>query len=275
MKRALAMVFVLFLAACGKEDDSAWLGYAVGDNAFVAAPQAGWVAKLAVQRGDAVKTGQLLFTLDDTSQTSARDQALAAIALADAQMSEALASLELSRKELVRQGGLLRASAGTKQNYDVAKAAHDQSAARVAQIGAQAAQARAALSNASYQLSERDVVSRTSGRVEDVFFRAGEYAPSMTPVISILPPENVYVRFFVPETQFAQIKLGQKVAISCDGCAAGITATISFIAQQEEFTPPVIFSIGSREKLVFKIEARAPGGLKLNPGQPVQARPLR
>jgi HlyD family secretion protein len=144
----------------------------------------------------------------------------------------------------------------------------------VAQIAAQAAQARAALANASYQLSERDVISRTSGRVEDVFFRAGEYAPSMTPVISILPPENVYVRFFVPETQFAQIKLGQKVSISCDGCASGITATISFIAQQEEFTPPVIFSIGSREKLVFKIEARAPGGLKLNPGQPVQVRPL-
>jgi len=267
------MLVVLVAAACGKESDSAWLGYAEGDNAFVAAPQAGWVARMAVQRGDAVKPGQLLFTLDDTSQASARDQALAAIALADGQMSEAQASLELARKQLERQSGLLRAGAGTKQNYDVAKANYDQAVARVAQIGAQAAQARAALANARYQLSERDVIARTPGRVEDVFFRAGEYAPSMTPVISILPPENVYVRFFVPETQFAQVKLGQKVAISCDGCAPGITATISFIAQREEFTPPVIFSIGSREKLVFKIEARAPGGLKLNPGQPVQVRP--
>jgi HlyD family secretion protein len=169
---------------------------------------------------------------------------------------------------------LLRASAGTKQNYDVAKANYDSAVARIAQIAAQAAQARAALANANYQLSERDVIARTSGRVEDVFFRAGEYAPAMTPVVSILPPQNVYVRFFVPETQFARIKLGQKVAISCDGCAADITATIAFIARQEEFTPPVIFSIGSREKLVFKIEARAPGGLALNPGQPVQVRPL-
>ena len=96
----------------------------------------------------------------------------------------------------------------------------------------------------------------------------------MTPVVSILPPENVYVRFFVPETEFARLKLGQRVAITCDGCAAGITATVSFIAAQEEFTPPVIFSIGSREKLVFKVEARAPGGLRLNPGQPVEVRPL-
>ena len=274
MKRAALLGMTLLLAACGKQDDSAWLGYAEGDNAFVAAPLAGWVAKLAVQRGDAVKIGQLLFTLDDTSQASARDQAVAAIALADGQMSEARAALELARKELARQGGLLRASAGTKQNYDVAKANYDQAAARVTQTSAQSAQAHAALANASYQLSERDVISRTSGRVEDVFFRTGEYAPAMTPVISILPPQNVYVRFFVPETEFARVKLGRRVAISCDGCESGITATISFIAQQEEFTPPVIFSIGSREKLVFKIEARAPGGLKLNPGQPVQVRPL-
>ena len=96
----------------------------------------------------------------------------------------------------------------------------------------------------------------------------------MTPVVSILPPENIFVRFFVPETEFAHLKLGQRVSISCDGCAPNITATVTFIASQEEFTPPVIFSIGSREKLVFKVEARAPGGLKLNPGQPVDVRPL-
>ena len=252
----------------------AWLGYAEGDTAFVAAPLPGWLATLAVQRGDAVKAGDLLFTLDDTSQTSTRDQAVAAIALADSQMSEAQASLELARKELVRQGALLRTGAGSKQNHDVAQARYDEALARVAQFQAQAAQVRAALANAKYQLSERDVVARTSGRVEDVYFRAGEYVPAMTPVVSILPPENIYVRFFVPESRFSQVRRGQRVAISCDGCAPGISATITFIAQREEFTPPVIFSIGSREILVFKIEARAPHGLRLNPGQPVQVRPL-
>ena len=52
------------------------------------------------------------------------------------------------------------------------------------------------------------------------------------------------------------MKPGQTVAIACDGCAADLTATITFIAQQEEFTPPVIYSVGNREKLVFKAEAR-------------------
>jgi HlyD family secretion protein len=110
--------------------------------------------------------------------------------------------------------------------------------------------------------------------VQDIYFRQGEYAPAQTPVVAVLPPKNVFVRFFVPETQFAKVKLGQRVRIACDGCAANLTATITFIAQQEEFTPPVIFSQGNREKLVFKLEAHAPGGLKLSPGQPVQVHPL-
>ena len=128
--------------------------------------------------------------------------------------------------------------------------------------------------DSAYQLSQRDVVALTSGRVQDIFFWPGEFAPAMTPVVSVLPPDRVFVRFFVPQSQFASIKLGQEVRISCDGCGQGMTARITFISAQQEFTPPVIFSEDSRERLVFKIEARTPGGLRLNPGQPVEVRPL-
>jgi HlyD family secretion protein len=275
MKRTAIFAVLLLLAGCGQDDrKAAWLGYVEGEDAFIAAPQAGWLAHVAVRRGDAVKTGDLLFTLDDTNQAAARDQANSAIAVAQGQLVAANANLALAQKELARQANLLAEQASTKQAYDVAKASYDSAAAQVAQIKAQIAQARAALTGAAYQLSERDVVARTTGRVEDVYFRTGEYAPAMTPVVSVLPPENIYVRFFVPEGELAHVKLGERVAISCDGCAKDIDATITFIAQQEEFTPPVIFSIGSREKLVFKLEARAPGGIRLNPGQPVDVRPL-
>lgn len=273
MKRAV-IALCLLLTGCGQKESAAWLGYVEGESAFIAAPQAGWVARVAVRRGDWVTRGDLLFALDDTNQAAARDQANAAIAVAQGQLVAAQANLVLTQKELTRQTNLLAASASTKQAYDVAKASYESAAAQVAQIEAQIAQARASLTGAAYQLSERDVTSRTAGRVQDVFFRTGEYAPAMTPVVSVLPPENIYVRFFIPESELSHVKLGQRVAIGCDGCAQGITATVTFIAAQEEFTPPVIFSIGSREKLVFKLEARAPGGLKLNPGQPVDVRPL-
>ena len=269
----LTLTLALLLAGCGQDKHNTWLGYAEGDNAFVSAPQAGWVTSVAVKRGDWVKEGDLLFTLDDPSQTAARDAAKAAIAQAEGQMGQAEANLELASKQLVRQQGLLRANATSKQSYDLAKASYDGAAAQIAQIRAAENQARATLASSAYQLSQRQIVARTTGRVQDVYFRQGEYAPAMTPVVLILPPENVYVRFFVPESEFAKIHLCDKVAIGCDGCT-DIVATISFIAAREEFTPPVIFSIGSREKLVFKVEARAPSGLKLNPGQPVNVRPL-
>jgi HlyD family secretion protein len=274
MKRVALALLALLLAGCEQQKQHAWLGYAEGDNAFIAAPQAGWVSRMTVERGREVKRGDLLFTLDDTREAASRAQAEATLAQAKAQMSDAQAALEYATKELERQKRLVAAGAGAKATLDLAQQNYDQANARVEQIRASQAQAEAALTNAAYQLSQRDVVSLTEGRVEDIYFRTGEYVPAGTPVVSVLPPENIYVRFFVPESEFSKVKLGDRVAISCDGCAPHLTARITFIAQQQEFTPPVIFSESSRDKLVFKLEARADGGLKLNPGQPVDVRPL-
>jgi HlyD family secretion protein len=272
--RWLAFALAVLLGGCGKSDGPRWLGYAEGDNVFVSAPQAGWVSHMTVNRGDWVERGRLLFTLDNTHETASRDQAMANIAQAEAALAQEQANFDYTGRELVRQRGLARARAGVPSTLDQVRASHQQSAARIAQLQGQIRQMQAQLADASYQLSQRNVVSLTHGRVQDVLFRTGEYAPAMTPIVSILPPENVFVRFFVPESDFAKIKLGQRVAISCDGCAKNLTATVSFVASQEEFTPPVIFSLDNRAKLVFKVEARASGGLKLNPGQPIDVRPL-
>jgi len=274
MKRLSVPVFLFLLAACGRNDERGWLGYGEGDTAFVSAPQAGWISKMTVNRGDWVDRGRLLFTLDDTHETAARDQALANIGQAEAELAQEKANLEYTQTELTRQTGLARAHAGVPATLDQVVASNRQSRSRIAQLESQIRQMQAAFADANYQLSQRTVIARTRGHVQDIFFRLGEYAPAMTPVVSLLPPENVFVRFFVPEEDFARIHLGERVAISCDGCPPNLMAKVTFIASREEFTPPVIFSLDNRSKLVFKIEARAPGGLKLNPGQPVSVRPL-
>lgn len=275
IRLAVIAALTLCLAACGQKADEPWLGYAEGEDAFVAAPQPGWVDTLAIHRGDAVKIGQLLFTLDETQQAATRDQTKAILAQANAQVAQLQAQLEYASKELARQKAVYAAHAGTKAQLDIAQNAYDAAVAQVAQNQALVRSAEANLASADYQLSQRQVVARTNGRVEDIYFRTGEYVPAATPVLSVLPPQNVFVRFFVPEKDFARLKLGQRVRIACDGCAGNLTATITFIAQQEEFTPPVIFSIANRDKLVFKAEARSEGGLALNPGQPVDVTPLR
>jgi HlyD family secretion protein len=272
MKR-LSLLLLLWLSACGKKPDDAWLGYGEGDNAFISAPQPGWVTEMKVERGTVVHRGDLLFVLDNTSQQASRDQAVAALAQAKASLAQEESNLGYTRTELDRQNGLARDHAGIPTERDLALTNYQQSGARIAQLQSQIGQMEASLTTASYTLSQRAVTAQTDGPVQDIYFREGEYVPAATPVLSILPPANVYVRFFVPESQLSRVHLGQKVRISCDGCGPPVVASISFIAQQEEFTPPVIFSIGNREKLVFKLEARAPGGLKINPGQPVDVRP--
>jgi HlyD family secretion protein len=273
MKWALP-VLLFVLAGCSGSDGPKWLGYAEGDQVFVSAPQAGWVSRMTVERGDWVERGRLLFTLDNTHETASVGVAVANIAQAKAELAQEQANFVLTGKELSRQAGLARAHAGVPDTYDQTLESHQASAGRIRQLEGQIAQMESALADARYSLTQRDVVSLTRGRVQDVDFRTGEYAPAMTPVIAILPPENIYVRFFVPEADFAKIHLGERVAISCDSCPKGQTARVSFVASQEEFTPPVIFSLENRSRLVFKIEARAPRGLKLNPGEPVDVRPL-
>jgi HlyD family secretion protein len=272
--RAFVCILILLLASCGPQQKNVWLGYVEGEDAFISPPQAGWVTHLAVQRGQWIKRGDLLFTLDDTHEKAARDQAAANLNSAQALLTQEEANHEYTQTELKRQTGLAREHAGVPTNFDAALLAFQQSDRRIPQLQSQIKQLEGALADAEYQLSQRRVIAYTEGRIEDIYFREGEYAPASTPVISLLPPANIYVRFFIPETELQHVRLGQQVAITCDSCAANLRATVTFIAQQEEFTAPDIFSVGNREKLVFKSEARAPGGLKLNPGQPVEVRPL-
>ncbi len=272
MKR-LILSLLLFLPACGQKPNDAWLGYGEGDNAFISAPQPGWVTDLKVERGQTVHLGDMLFTLDSTQQLASRDQAQAALVQARASLAQEQSNLSFTQTELQRQNRLAQDNAGTPELRDQAVNNEKQSASRIAQLRAQIGQMEASLNGAAYGLSQRNIIAQTQGPVQDIYFRPGEYVPASTPVLSILPPANVYVRFFVPETQLAQVHLGQKVRISCDGCKT-MEATITFIAAQEEFTPPVIFSVNNREKLVFKLEARRAGGLPIHPGQPVDVRPL-
>src|SRR5262249_23720568 len=105
--------------------------------------------------------------------------------------------------------------------------------------------------------------------VEQVYFRVGEMVPAGRPIVALLPPGNMKVRFFVNEASLPQIKIGDTVNIHCDGCANRLTATVSFIARSSEFTPPVIYSLEERSKLAFLIEARPTRPEMLRVGQPV------
>ena len=295
-------------------DPPAWQGYVEAEYVRVSPTLEGRIVSLAVERGERVAAGAPLFTQDDADDVAARNEAAGKLAEATARLANLeaparpteiaqaradIADLHAARdriaRDLARNQDLLRTGAATRQivdqeREDVASAEAKEAAAeaklaqmlsptgRQDEIAAQRAmveQARAALAQAAWRLAQRRVTAPAAGRIADTFALPGETIAAGAPVVELLPPENIFVRFFVPETVLATIRPGEQMAIGCDGCRPGLTARVSFIAPQPEYTPPVIYSETNRDKLVYLIEARPEPAqaVLLKPGQPVDVRP--
>ena len=140
---------------------------------------------------------------------------------------------------------------------------------RAAQADADAA--RQAVAQSDWRLAQRVVTAPQAGRANDTYYVVGDFVPAGSPVVSLLPPANVKVRFYVPEPLLGRLKPGQTLSFNCDACGGPMQATISFIADRAEFTPPVLYSKENRAKLVYLVEAKPASDVaaKLNPGQPV------
>ena len=210
------------------------------------------------------------------------------VAVLEASRNQARAALEFSTSELARVRALIDKKIATQQQLDQAQSNYDRDRAMlenivrqidVARLSGRAedidaarfavGQSKAQLDNAAARDSRTRVSSSAAGRISEVYYRPGEIVPPGKSVVSLLPPGNLKVRFFVPQAALPALHIGGTVAVSCDGCAGNLVARISFIAQTAEFTPPVIYSLEERQKLVFKIEARPEHPELFRVGQPI------
>jgi len=311
---AFAAFSVLILHGCAEKNAAAYQGYAEGESIRVAAPFAGSLQTLAVRRGQQVAANAPLFALEQENEAAARHEAEARVEAAQArlnnlqmarrpsevesvraQSTQAAAQRELSAAQLARQEDLFKQGFISQASLDEARANFRRDAGKLAETTAdtrtaqssvgrdaeiEAARrdvdaAKSALAQNDWRLAQRSVAAPAAGLVQDTFFTQGEWVPAGQPVVSVLPPANIKIRFFVPEVVVGSLKVGQILSVRCDGCGDAIPATISFIAPQPEFTPPIIYSNDSRNKLVFYIEARpAPEqATRLHPGQPLDVTP--
>jgi HlyD family secretion protein len=306
--RAL-LLLPLVLAACSPTTQEGLMsGYAEADLVYVAPPAAGTLLSLAVQRGTLVKRGQLLYALDTDAEAlnleAARARSESAEAQAenlrkgrrpveitaiDQQLAQAKAALSASSWALQRNQQLVDQGFQSKLQLVELVAARDRDAARVRELQAQrelatkaarsdeisAATATARGAQVDVALNAwREAQKRREAPVDalvfDVMYRPGEWVAAGAPVVALLPPSALKVRFFVPEPALARAAVGSEVAISCDNCAPNLRARILWVSPQAEYTPPVIYSNASRSKLVFAVEATPLGdGAALKPGQPV------
>jgi len=248
--RVLAILVLLVAIAIGVgaylylrsgADPLQFQGWVEADLVFVSPDETGRIETLSVREGDAVQTGGPLFTLDADLQRAA--------------VAENEAAVVNARQAFERARELLKRNVGSQKAFDDAEAALRSAEAR--------------LNSARTRLERRRVASPVSGTIQEVYFRVGEQVPAGRPVVSVLPPGNVKVRFFVPQALLPTVRIGDRVAVRCDGCASDLVARISFISAQAEFTPPVIYSEEERARLVFRVEAIPERPDELRTGQPV------
>ena len=300
-------LFGVLLPGLGASEPPRYNGYAEAEYVYVAPAGAGQIATFGVREGDTVVPGQLLFVLKSDQQAAllaaaeARVDAARAnlenlstggrsdeIAVIRASLQKAEADLSLARETSARSGLLFAEGLVPQSKLDIDRTTLASAEAAVRQLQAQLkvaelpardaqqlqaeanlAAARADAEKARYDLADRKVVAPVAGRVERLFFDPGETAGAGTPVLSLLPEDALKVRFYLPEAERQGFALGDRVRVSCDGCAAGIEARIDHFASDPQFTPPVIYSRDERQRLSFLAEAVVEAGSRLLPGQPV------
>ncbi|HVK94699.1 MAG TPA: HlyD family efflux transporter periplasmic adaptor subunit [Noviherbaspirillum sp.] len=307
-----SIALALLLGSCTDKAGDYFPGYAEAEYVRLAAPIAGTLIKLHVQRGDHIERNAPALVLEQESERAAREEAASRvqraqaqlanlkkgrrpdeIAALQAQLAQAEAALRLSGSNLARQRQLVADKFIAPALLDEARAAvqrdqarsHElQAQLRVARLGARsdeidAAQqelnaAQAQLAQAEWKLAQKTQRSPVAADVVDVLYREGEFVPAGSPIVSLLPPQHIKVRFFVPETMLGTLRLGQRVVLHCDGCTAAVAARISYLSPAPEYTSPLIYSKENRAALVFMIEARPlpEQAQVLHPGQPVEVR---
>lgn len=309
-RTALVCALCVFaLPACTQEKHHDAQGYIEGRYVYLSSDFPGRLIKRPIRRGDTVTKNQLLYQLDQEPQLSQLAQAKSDVQSAEqtlnnlkhakrstvirifvSQQKQAKARLVFAQQTLQRNQKLYQKKAIGKaaldralsdyraalQRYQELTAQVDESklGARKHLIYSQEARvsaAKARVKGLTWQLSQKTMHAPLDAFVFDTFFRVGEFVSAGKPVLSLLAPRYVKLLFFVPEPELSQLKKGQMVYFSCDGCEGKTSATIYYISPQAEYTPPVIFSKDSRAKLVYRVEARIDPDkvATFHPGQPV------
>lgn len=304
----MGLVILIFLAsACQQSDHPQVQGYVEGENIFLASPYSGLLLNLAVQRGQLVKKGQLLFQLDELPQRLEVQQGEADLLQAqkllidiekprrtpeieaiNAQIERVESNIELAAVRLKRITKLYEGHVASKDALDEARANYEslmhskaeyQSNLQLANLGGREDQIKAQRANVAalvakvkdlqWQLEQKRRYAPADGVIFDTYYSVGEFVNAQQPVISLLTPANTRVVFFVPVEVLATLRVGQTIRVSCDGCAHKGEAKINYISPEAEYLPPLIYSRENNDKIVFRIKAQLQAIRAFKPGQPV------
>lgn len=272
MKRFLILSLVLASAACAPAPDGAMQGYGEADYVYIASQESGVIAELFVHEGQAVEADAPVFRLrTERIDLPLRGASAQRSALAQA-IEAARAQATLAQSNYQRTSGLFNDGFVARARLDADRAALDAANAQLEEARRQLAASNADIGLWRERRSDLAGAAPTAGTIERIYRRVGEVVPAGQPVAALLSPANMKVRFFAPEAMLGRLSLGSRVEVTCDGCQGKLSGSISFIAREPQFTPPVIYSLDQRTKLVYLVEARLETPAAIRPGVPVDVR---
>lgn len=281
-----AALAIAALTACNHTPDYDATGIFEATTVTVSSETTGKILSLDVAEGDSIVAGQLTAVIDTAVLVlqqkqilSQRQSARSSSPDISAQAASLRSQIAHQQQETDRQRQLLADGATTQQRYDNAEAAlrslQGQLDALLSTLGknrTSIADNADALLYQSGQIAEQIakslVRSPLTGTVLVKYAEPGEFATPGKPLYKAANLDDIYLRAYLTASQLADVRLGQKVTVIADfggDKQFEYPGTITWIAEESEFTPKSIQTRDSRANLVYavKISVRNDGRLKL------------
>lgn len=254
----LLWALTLTVASCNSRKNAA-SGTIEVDEAHVGPRMAGRVEKIFAQEGDRLKPDQPIAQLEARELRARRDLAAAQIDTANRDADAASAQLEFLRSDAKRQKDLLARRVVSPNDAERADSAAKTQEKNLEASQMKVIQARAQLADIEAQLKEMQVVAPAESILEVLNVKVGDVLPPNGEVATLLLPQHLWVRVYVPETWLGKIKLGQQVRLRVDSFPGqDFPGEVEQINRQAEFTPRNVQTVEDRIKQVFGVKIRLP-----------------
>lgn len=286
MKKLYIMALGLALTACNSRPDYDATGIFEATTVTVGAETAGKILTFNIEEGDSLEAGSEVALIDTVLLSLQRSQVLNQQRAAEnsrpdiaAQAAALRSQIAHAEHELQRQKNLLASGATTQKSYDDAEANLRSLRAQLQGLLSNLDNNRTSLSDNALalqyqaeqiaeQMAKCRIASPVSGTVLVKYAEAGEYAVPGKPLYKIADLDNIYLRSYFTANQLANLSLGQHVTVIADFGGDeqyDYPGTITWIAEESEFTPKSIQTNDTRANLVYavKIAVHNDGRLKL------------
>ena len=254
--RFAVIVVAASLGGCHRENETV-SGTIEVDEVRVGSRMGGRVQKIFAQEGDQLHSGQPIAQLDAEELKARRDLAAAQIDTAQHDADSQEAQLKYLRDDAARQQDLLRRHVVSPNDAEKAESAARSQEKLVQAAKMRVTQARAQLADIDAQLAEMQVVAPSDSVLEILSVKVGDVLPPNREVATLLLPQHLWVRVYVPAPWLGKISVGEEVRVRVDSFPGkDFRGVVEQINRQAEFTPRNVQTVSDRIRQVFGVKVR-------------------